>query len=72
MMDMVEHDMFRKMNYILNMPTCLDVMLQLLYLEDEGELASEEKSIYIQNLVGKTLPIMMLCIKEYDIVHQHT
>ena len=39
MMEMVERDMLSKFDYSLNTPTCLDMVLQLLYLDDGGELA---------------------------------
>lgn len=48
---MVEHDMFKKLKYNLNYPTCLDVILQLLFLDDDGQLASVDKSMSILNLI---------------------
>lgn len=50
-MQMIEQDMFKKLEYNLNYPTSLDIILQLLYLDDDGQLANEEKCISIQNLV---------------------
>lgn len=44
MMQMVEHDMFRKMDFNLNVPTSLDFLLQLLYLEERTTI---EKSMHI-------------------------
>lgn len=72
MMQMVELDMIKKLSYNLNLPTSLDILLQLLYLDDEGQLASIDKSLHIQNLVSQALPIIYLCFNEYEVVHQHT
>jgi hypothetical protein len=34
MIGAVEMDMFKKLDYNLNLPTSLDMLLQLLYMED--------------------------------------
>jgi len=70
-MEMVEHDMFKKLNYNLNMPTSLDIILQLLFLEDESKM-TPDKAASIQNLVGQAMPIIYLCTLEYSISHCHT
>lgn len=36
MMELVEYDMFQKLNYNLNVPTCLDILLQILFLDANG------------------------------------
>jgi hypothetical protein len=72
MMEMVEQDMFKKMRYNLNFPTSLDIILQLLYLDDDGHLASEEKAMSIQNLINQALPIIYVCLNEYQIAHRHS
>lgn len=45
MISMVETDMCQKLNFRLNYPTSLDLILQFLYLDDDGQLACEEKSL---------------------------
>lgn len=44
---MVEMDMLKKLKYNLNYPTSLDIIMQLLYLDDDGHLASVDKSMQI-------------------------
>ena len=72
MMEMVERDMLTKFDYSLNTPTSLDLVLQLLYLDDNGELAGPLKCMQIQNMVTQCLPILFLCQTEYSIAHQHS
>jgi hypothetical protein len=73
MIEMVEQDVVKKLDFQLNYPTSLDFVLQVLYLEDQGQGKVEiEKVIQIQNLIQQAMPIILLCQNEYKIGCTHS
>jgi len=52
MAEIVEADMFRKLGFQLNRPTCLDLMLQLMHLPAGTNLGVNPSKVFsIQNLI---------------------
>lgn len=66
MIEMVEQDIVKKLDFRLNYATSLDFVLQILYLEDSGQgKVHIDKVTQIQNLITQALPIIFLCQNEY-------